>query len=457
MKTSLDIFLNELIENTGLKINKELSVEGWRHIIAKINEYFYTTYPGIGQTQALDNVFEYFSEFHKFWELYHEKIINPKIDEQQCIKVGKILNGIYLSNKKVFYDLYNTYTLAPNEICKIRYFAANQDFRGTRDFEDLFKKYSDDPTVFDITKINKSPEDFLKNIGITSLSQSDKRIKYAVTASQILIDKKIEPYDLFDYFDKDLLKIRNFLISTQGFGNKKTDMFIRDMIVLGVWKQAKNFDKIDVASDINTIKVALRTGIIKTSIPLVSSFLDIFCYQYGLIDKISALAWRKVWEKWNAAHPESCIESPSLMDYFVYRIIGKEFCKESLCVFQCESGEHEFKWHSGRNKTCQICKDKKAFVIKKILPCADIDGNIVISKNEFVAGHNAVLKGITECPFATVCESKSSNFIKLNPPKLISILRQTRNDDVNEMMGLVLKYPFFGDGEETGDFGIRRF
>jgi hypothetical protein len=69
MKTSLDIFLNELIENTGIKINKELSVENWRHIIAKINEYFYTTYSEIGETQALDNTFEYFSEFHKFWEL----------------------------------------------------------------------------------------------------------------------------------------------------------------------------------------------------------------------------------------------------------------------------------------------------------------------------------------------------------------------------------------------------
>jgi len=113
------------------------------------------------------------------------------------------------------------------------------------------------------------------------------------------------------------------------------------------------------------------------------------------------------------------------MDFFVYRIIGKEFCKESLCVFQCETGEHEFKWHSGRNKTCQICKNKKAFVIRKILPCTDVDGNIAISKNEFIVGHNAVLQGITECPFASVCEPQSSNFNKLNPPKSISILGQT--------------------------------
>ena len=64
-----------------------------------------------------------------------------------------------------------------------------------------------------------------------------------------------------------------------GYGNKKADMFIRDMIVLGIWKNVKNFESINVASDVNTIKVALRTGILKTEIPLVSSFLDIFCYQ----------------------------------------------------------------------------------------------------------------------------------------------------------------------------------
>lgn len=113
-----------------------------------------------------------------------------------------------------------------------------------------------------------------KSIGVISLSQNDKRVKYAETASQILIDKNIEPFDLLVHFNYDILQIRNFLINSRGagFGNKKTDMFLRDMVVLGVWQNVKNFDKVDVASDINTIKVALRTGILKTKIPLVSSF-----------------------------------------------------------------------------------------------------------------------------------------------------------------------------------------
>ena len=75
-------------------------------------------------------------------------------------------------------------------------------------------------------------------------------------------------------------------------------MFIRDMVELGVWPDLSGFDRVDVASDINTMKLALRTGILKTDIPLISSFLDIFCYQYGYIDEMSAQAWRVVWEEW---------------------------------------------------------------------------------------------------------------------------------------------------------------
>jgi len=259
------------------------------------------------------------------------------------------------------------------------------------------------------------------------LSQNDKRVKYAKIAAEILINLSIEPFELFSYFKNDVLQIRNYLINNRGsgFGNKKTDMFLRDMIVLKIWKNPVNFDKINVASDINTVKVALRTGILKTEIPLLSSFLDIFCYQYGLIDEMNALAWRKVWEIWKEIFPNTSLESPCLIDYFVYRIIGKEFCKESLYIFKCESGEHLFKWHSSRNKSCQICRKHKAFIIDKILPCMDKEGYVSIEKNKFVFGDSALLPGIKECPFTKVCQPMSDKFKKLNPPKSISILGQT--------------------------------
>ena len=67
--------------------------------------------------------------------------------------------------------------------------------------------------------------------------------------------------------------------------------------MLGVWKDIFGFEKIDVASNVNTIKIALRTGILTTAIPLESDFFDIFCNQYEYFDNLNTKAWRKVWEK----------------------------------------------------------------------------------------------------------------------------------------------------------------
>lgn len=426
-------FFKTILKNSKLTLGRDLSLEEISFIISKLNEYLYTNYEGIGYTDALDDKFEYFSEFHKFWEKYHKDILNPKIDEKQCEVIADILHEVYLRHSdRLFYELYNTSTLELEEICKIRYFSANQDFRGSRDFNDLIKKYRDDPTIFDKKNIFNHPEDFLRNIGITTLSQSDKRVKYAITAAKILLNNNIEPHELIKFCNNDLLEVRKLMLENRGsgFGKKKIDMFLRDMVVLNVWKKAKNFDKIDVASDVNTIKVALRTGILKTDIVLISSFLDIFCYQYGLIDEMNALAWRYVWEIWHKKYPKECIDSPCLIDYFVYRVIGRDFCRESLCVFRCETKKHNFKWHSSRNQTCQICfKEEKirnkALLIKKVLPCTDEDGYIAIGKSEFVDGKDALLSGIKECPFIKACKPKAKEFKKLNPPKSISILGQT--------------------------------
>lgn len=426
-------FFQTILKHANVSLNRDLNLREISFIISKLNEYLYTNYDGIGYTNALDSKFEYFSEFHKFWEKYHKDILNPKIDERQCKIAANILHKVYLKySDRLFYGLYDVGALEPKEICKIRYFSANQDFRGSRDFDDLVKKYKDDPTIFDKKNIYEHPEDFLRNIGVTTLSQSDKRIKYAITAAKILLDNDIEPYELIKYCNRDLLEVRKLMLENRGsgFGKKKIDMFLRDMVVLGVWKKIKNFDKIDVASDINTIKVALRTGILKTDIILISSFLDIFCYQYGLIDEMNALAWRRVWEIWHEKYPEECIESPCLIDYFVYRVIGKDFCRESLCLFKCEVKNHTFKWHSSRNQTCQICfKEKKirnkAILIKKVLPCTDEDGYIAIEKSEFAEGKAALLSGIKECPFIEACKPQSAEFKKLSSPKSISILGQT--------------------------------
>lgn len=426
-------FFKSLLKATNLTLPQELTLQQTRYIISKINEYFYTNYDGIGTVQALQGEFEYFSEFHKFWEKNHRQILNPQIDIQKCKEVAEVLHTLYLKyGKELFYELYNTGNLSKEAICKIRYFSANQDFRGSVDFDKLKKVYEEDPSTFDKEAISNEPEDFIKKISAVKLSQNDKRVKYARESALLLKKLNIEPIKLIDVCKGDLLKVKELLMSNRGagFGNKKADMFLRDMVVLGVWDKVLNFDRIDVASDVNTIKVALRTGILKTDIVLLSSFLDIFCYQYTLMDEMNAKAWRKVWEIWHDHDSKACVESPCLIDYLVYKVIGKEVCKEILYIYKCDTEGHTFKWHSGKNKTCQICYQKhqiknNATVIKKILPCTDAEGYIAISKLDIVACKDALLHDMKACPFKKVCKPDTDTFKKLNPPKSISILGQT--------------------------------
>lgn len=405
-----------------------LSVSDARKVVRSINDFLYTNYPGIGTTYELGEYRAYFSDFHKFWEENHKEILDCKIDDEKCELVADALHSIYLrTDGDAFKELYDTCGLSNEDICRVRFLTANQDFRGSLEFAKLAEIFKSDNSIFDEEIIYENPSGFISKIGITDKSQTDKRNGYAKTISKFLLDKGCTPFDLLYQYDMDASLLREAIIACDGagYGNKKTDMFIRDMVVLGVWPFVLNFDKIDVASDINTIKVALRTGIIKTEIPLVSSFLDIFCHQYSYIETMNALAWRKVWEKWRAKYPSECIESPCLIDYFVYNVIGKQFCREILFEFECETHEHTFKWHSGRNKTCQVClkngiKRVKAQQIGKKMPCSDEEGYIAIQETPYVLSLPKEQK-INECPFKDIC--KENRY--LQPPKSISILGQT--------------------------------
>lgn len=408
---------------------ENLSIEKARRIIQSINEFLYTSDDSLGTLSELDTEFAYFSEFHKYWEKHHREILNLTIDESACKLVAEALHDVYVKTKgKAFSNVWDTCGLYDDEVCRVRMISANQDFRGSRNFAELAEIYRGDNTIFDEHCIVNDPEEFVRSLEITRLSQSDKRSQYAKGISNFLIEYESSPYEIIDKFGRDVYEFRNTLINypSSGYGNKKADMFIRDMVVLGIWDNVTGFDKIDVASDVNTIKVALRTGIIKSEIPLVSSFLDIFCYQYGYVDEMNALAWRKVWEIWTSLYPKEGISSPCLLDYFIYNVVGRQFCKKTLFVFECETKEHCFKWHSSRNKKCQICHkcgiQNQANVINRLMPCMDKDGNIAIKQTDFYRSGIAE-PNIECCPFYNAC--RENGFKLLDAPKSISILGQT--------------------------------
>jgi hypothetical protein len=212
-----------------------------------------------------------------------------------------------------------------------------------------------------------------------------------------------------------------------GYGLKKANMFIRDMVELSVWNQVDNFDKIDVPSDINTMKLALRTGILKTAIPLLTSFLDIFCYQYEYTDEMSAKAWRTVWEQWKLNFPETALGSPAQMDYLLYRI-GREYCKDNVVQYECEKG-HIF-YHFGANLTfCRVCSGSDrslAHAKARFLPCQVAPEQLPRTKGVLLRPEKNLLRlfnGV--CIFENTCRPKSPEFRALEPPKSISRIGQT--------------------------------
>jgi len=396
-----------------------------QRVLGSLNEYFFQTYDGIGTTTLGDKEYPYFSDFHKFWEAHHSEILNARIDPTQARIVARALHSASLRHGPgIFHVTRKTHGLPHRAVAQVRFFTANQDFREPP--EDQFGKYLDDETQFDARAIAEDPARFLSFLGMTRLSQSDKRLDYAKHAAEFLLELDTDAYGIAARYGNDAERIRQAFLAKvgMGYGRKKTDMFIRDMFVLDVWPQLSKLHVIDVASDRNTMKLALRTRVLQTDIPLLSSFLDIFGYQYEHIDTMSAEAWRAVWEEWKAAEPQTAPAAPCMMDFLLYRI-GREYCDDKLVQFICEKGHSVF--HFGaRLSRCPECRTRLKLV-KRLLPC-QVDSQ-QLPRNEEGAlcldESNLLRTFDGTCILESACKPKAGDFKKLSPPKAISIIGRT--------------------------------
>jgi len=430
---SFEEFVRELNKNMGISLPKQWSnlsdVQLAQKFLKKLNAYLFQTYESIGTTTFNNEELQYFSEFHKFWEAHHKEILNVRIDRKQTQLAAQALSS---AAEKYGADIFkvtrDTIGLHPEAVAQVRFFTANQDFREPP--KNQFERYFEDPTRFDAEEIAAEPADFLKFLGMTRLSQTDKRLDFARNAAQFLLDRDISAYSIPEYFNRDTVQIREVLVNApnMGYGPKKANMFIRDMVELKIWSNIKNFDRIDVASDINTMKLALRTRILQTDIPLLSSFLDIFCYQYSHIDEMSAEAWRTVWQQWKSLAPSTAPLSPCQMDFLLYRI-GREYCDDIVVQYNC-SKEHVFYHFGARLKNCPICKKEKirtrAQIKRRFLPCQMDPSELPRESEKLLLKEDNLLRvfdGV--CIFENTCKPKTEEFRALNPPKSISIKGQT--------------------------------
>lgn len=322
-------FLEKLAQHCGLKFESQRFQGEDEYglaasILAEINKFLYQ------RKVALPS--EYVSEFHRYWEENHEKVLSPRIGPKgECLKVAKVLDGIYKSN--IIRVQLDTLDLTEEEIANVRFFTAIQDFNiDVHARSNPFEFYKRHPNCFRPEKVMSNAllvDELLNFLG--AQSQRDKRKPWMLNSARLLVEQyNSSAYAINKVHDGDVIEIVKSLTAEEkyGFSIKKSHMFLRDMADLGVWKYKRNVEKLDVMSDKNTMRVALRTGIIQFRIPLLASFLDVFCYQYSMVDKLNRESWREVWEKWGEVPKNHRPPTPASMDYLIFRL-GKIACRPS--------------------------------------------------------------------------------------------------------------------------------
>ncbi len=379
-------FLEKLSKYCGVKFNTEIfrgedEYKLAANILNEINSFFYQ--------KKLSLPSSYISEFHKYWEEYHEVVLLPKINPNgECLAVANVLENIYKIN--TFRVQLDTLDLTKEEIANVRFFTAIQDFNiDVHARSNPFEFYKRHPNCFDPKKIKDNDllvDEFLNFLG--AQSQRDKRKPWMLNSAKFLVEKySSSAYKINETHNGDVVEIVNALTNEEryGFSIKKAHMFLRDMADLGVWKYKTNTENLDVMSDKNTMRIALRTGILQFRIPLLSSFLDIFCYQYSMVDKLNRQAWRKVWEDWGKIFNNHRPPTPASMDYLIFRL-GKIACRP--------------------NK--RFCPPEKSIDGKKL--------------ESLIPQDRLIFRADRYCIFSSICELEKKI---LNPPNSISIEGRT--------------------------------
>ncbi len=339
-------FLEGLLGALGIKAEVPQvpsEIDKAREFLHRLNKLLYQRDKELGN--------DYISRFQKYWERNNEAILGLSIDEAQCLKLAKILDPVYAQPQN--YPQYLTKPpisregISDRAVANVRFFTAIQDFKinihkGGRNPFEQFKETPEWFSAADLVKDSGLVGDFLQYLEATS-SQGDKRRKWMIAAAEFLIKEfDGDAYDILVACDGDAGKIRDKLASAGylGYSYKKADMFLRDMAEWGVWHYSKNSHLVDVASDSNTMRIALRTAIVRTKIPLLASYLDVYCYQYSAVDTRAANAWRRVWELWAEIPHNHRPPTPASMDFLLYFSVGKQICRPtpkcSVCLFDSD-------------------------------------------------------------------------------------------------------------------------
>lgn len=291
---------------------------------------------------------DHISAFHAWWDENAAEIVGATIDDAQCRKVAEVLERHFSQAQTNANYFAPPSGVTKQQIANCRFFSAAQDFGG-RFRRSPFDLLTNDPDFFSPKKMSNPAQidEFLRWIGAEA--QYDKRRDYARNGAKWLIDNfGGEAFNLYEAHDKSVRKLSkamNVQNLGMGFSAKKCHMFVRDLFDWDVWEPAEDIHELDVASDANTMRIALRTGILRLKIPtLLPSYLDIYSPQYELMDDMNVAAWRRVWEVWGEIPDNHRVPAPAFFDFLIY-MLGRTTCKKTtprcLATNNCSKFQRE--------------------------------------------------------------------------------------------------------------------
>ncbi|MHA2143326.1 MAG: hypothetical protein ACXADD_17755 [Candidatus Thorarchaeota archaeon] len=392
----------------------------FRKVLTVVNRYFFQKPDNSTTTHTLGDDRDHFSPFHVFWEMNYEKLLGLEIDAQKVKDVAFSISKLVKQyGTEILKTDLNPGNLSVEEIARVRFLTATQE-SGLTVGDRQWTAYRVDPDAFNLENVVEDPSRMIEALGLEKESQADKRRNYAINSAKAVMDLNTTVKGLPEHFENDASELVQFLIDTPalGFGQKITYMLTRDLIELGAWN-LNNLEQIGIAPDINVMKISLRTGLLKSAMPILSSFLDIFCYQYEHLQDVTIKTWTEVWKELRDNYPDYPALFPGELDFFIFSL-GRELCKENVVWFECSSCGHRYPRPNARSKKCTKCGEK-ATEIRRAMQCAEDQSTLLDYDNRFRANDVP----IRICPFIEVCKPYSEDFTPFDPPKSISILQRT--------------------------------
>ena len=218
---------------------QQKGLERFGDLLWELNVFLYLHTEGLEAT--------WISRFHKIWAEFASRILQLRIDDEQCLKVAQVFERLHSANGGRFRaPLERTAGLSKEQIANVRFITAAQDWK-LKQKGNPYEIAREHPDWFEPRRIADDPEASIGRVlaamGLRP-DQASKRVDYARNGAQFLVEHYDgTAFNLGPRHNFDAREIREALVEPEdpnylehiGFSYKKADMFIRDMHDFEVW------------------------------------------------------------------------------------------------------------------------------------------------------------------------------------------------------------------------------